>query len=659
MEIWGGIECSINRVAQKYFDQLAYDHHYCRPELLKSIVGLGIKAIRFPVLWEKNWPDCTKDPVWSVEEHLNLLNHHQIKVIAGLVHHGSGPNYAPIDSDDFAPQLAKYAKMVAVKFPWINDFTPVNEPLTTARFCGLYGLWYPHHKDSKTFLTILINQCKATILAMQAIQEVNPKARLVFTEDLTKIHGTQHLKEQITFENHRRWLSIDLLCGKVNQLHPLWDYIIGQGITYQQLRFFNENPMPPNLLGFNYYVTSERFLDHNLTQYPVSSHGGNGYLAYADVEAVRHPEAHVAGLATLMREAWQRYKLAMAVTEAHLCCEREDQLRWLKSVLEDCRKLNIEGIKVIAITFWALFGAYGWDKLLTVEHGNYETGAFDLRTGKPRATAVAHFIAALSHKKNFPISIINGSGWWEKSRTNDAKMRPILIVSCSELLNSWIAKICMDRNLPAVTMEIRSQKNENVTGQISSAIQRVQPWAIIDIHEFQIKGFETRIDTGLAADSSISMMLAKACFEHQIQFLHFPPGLFVEPSKILSVNNKTALSAKSNLSTNVAQEEQHILRSCPSAIIISKNSFICLGKGPTKIFEELKISNTLSLQEYEAIAKTLVTAIVNESLNLLIDGACRILYLGNEGLPKQDPIIPQTPRKLEQPALGFKVLINS
>ena len=28
--------------------------------------------------------------------------------------------------------------------PHITNYTPVNEPLTTARFSGLYGAWYPH-----------------------------------------------------------------------------------------------------------------------------------------------------------------------------------------------------------------------------------------------------------------------------------------------------------------------------------------------------------------------------------------------------------------------------------------------------------------------------------------------------------------------------------
>jgi dTDP-4-dehydrorhamnose reductase len=42
--------------------------------------------------------------------------------------------------------------MVAARYPWLRDYTPVNEPLTTARFSGLYGVWYPHHRNTHSFV---------------------------------------------------------------------------------------------------------------------------------------------------------------------------------------------------------------------------------------------------------------------------------------------------------------------------------------------------------------------------------------------------------------------------------------------------------------------------------------------------------------------------
>ena len=200
---------------------------------------------------------------------------------------------------------------MAARYPWIEAYTPVNEPLTTARFSGLYGHWYPHGRDARTFARVLINQCRAVILAMQAIRDVNSTARLVQTEDLGKTFSTPTLAYQADFENERRWLTWDLSVGQVGRQHPLWGYLRAVGISEAELGWFLDHPCPPDIVGVNYYVTSERFLDERLEHYPESCHGGNGRHRYADVEAVRACAGGLAGLATLLGEAWHRYRRPM------------------------------------------------------------------------------------------------------------------------------------------------------------------------------------------------------------------------------------------------------------------------------------------------------------------------------------------------------------
>jgi dTDP-4-dehydrorhamnose reductase len=146
-EIWGGIECTINRVADRYLDQLELAGLYNEPALLDAVHDLGIKKIRFPILWEKHQPTQSTKIDWSwTEARLAELRSNNIEPIAGLLHHGSGPTFTNLLADDFPALFAAYASKVATKFPWIDYYTPVNEPLTTARFSGLYGFWYPHKK---------------------------------------------------------------------------------------------------------------------------------------------------------------------------------------------------------------------------------------------------------------------------------------------------------------------------------------------------------------------------------------------------------------------------------------------------------------------------------------------------------------------------------
>jgi dTDP-4-dehydrorhamnose reductase len=122
-------------------------------------------------------------------------------------------------------------------------------------------------------------------------------------------------------------------------------------------------------VGLNYYVTSDRVLDHRLDRYPPSRHGGNGALRYADVEAVRTRRRGLVGHRAHLFEAWWRYRLPVALTEVHLACTREEQARWLAEAWEGARTARADGADVVAVTPWALLGSYDWDSLVTAPRG--------------------------------------------------------------------------------------------------------------------------------------------------------------------------------------------------------------------------------------------------------------------------------------------------
>lgn len=416
-ETWGGLECSYNRVDGQYMDQLSFCGHYGRE--LKDIdcIGyLGIKAMRYPVIWERlaPHPGHTVDWFRTVDGPLNALREHGIKPIAGLVHHGSGPAYADILHPSFAEGLMGFAGQVAKRYPWIEYYTPVNEPLTTARFCGLYGFWYPHRKHDRDFVQALLNQLKAVVLSMQEIRKINPDAKLVQTEDLAKTYSTPHLKYQADFENHRRWLTYDFLCGKVTPDHPLWDYLKSAGATDRSLYFFIENPCPPDIIGADYYATSERYLDEDLGKYPLEKQGANHREKYVDVEAFRVRLNNPSGIRLLLTECWERFKISTAVTEAHIGCDFDNQIRWFSEIRDTCSGLNEQGLDIKAITAWALFGSFGWNDLLTKPLGDYESGVFDVSSGTPQATPLAEYLLRLSGDPHYVHPAQSEKGWWHR-----------------------------------------------------------------------------------------------------------------------------------------------------------------------------------------------------------------------------------------------------
>ena len=410
-EIWGGIECTINRIGNTFRDQLHYCGHYTRAGDVERISDLGIRALRYPVLWERHQPVKDQRIDWSwAEQQLQKICKNNITPIVGLVHHGSGPAHTSLYNGNFATGLANYAHQVANRFPWIEYYTPVNEPLTTARFSGLYGNWYPHYKNAYSFAIMLLNQVKGIVLAMQAIRCINPNAKLVQTEDLSKTHSTDLLAYQADFENERRWLTYDLLCGRVTKHHPLWDYFISLGIKESQLCFFIEHTCVPDIMGLNYYITSERFLDEDLEAYPAHTHGGNGIHSYADVEAVR--VINPTGVKKLMQEAWNRFHLPLAITEAHLHCNEVDQGRWFKEIWDACCQVKQLGVNLKAVTAWSLLGAYDWNSLLTNNELFYESGVFDISNNVLQPTLTASLIASLTSQGYCDHPLLAQKGWW-------------------------------------------------------------------------------------------------------------------------------------------------------------------------------------------------------------------------------------------------------
>jgi beta-glucosidase/6-phospho-beta-glucosidase/beta-galactosidase len=421
LELWGGIECTVLRVGDTWRDQLRESGHYDRLSDLDAVAGLGFRKLRYPVLWEHVAPERPGDCNWHWhDERLGRLRELGVTPIAGLVHHGGGPHYTNLLDPQFPELLAAQAERTARRYPWIRSWTPVNEPLTTARFSGLYGHWYPHGRDEPTFLRILVNECRAVLLSTRAIRRVIPDAELVQTEDLGRTFSTPRLAYQAAHENERRWLSLDLLCGLVRRDHPWWSRLRAAGVTERELDEFLDGVPGPMLIGMNYYITSERFLDHRLTLYPPHLHGGNGRDRYADIEAARVPlpPHEPTGWEPRLREAWERYgPIPLAVTEAHIgWCPEHEQVRWLLEAWHAAATLRAEGADLRAVTIWSLLGAVDWNSLLTRRTGHYEPGAFDMRhpSGQPHPTLMAQAARALAERGTLEHPLLNQPGWWRR-----------------------------------------------------------------------------------------------------------------------------------------------------------------------------------------------------------------------------------------------------
>ncbi|MFN2461377.1 MAG: family 1 glycosylhydrolase, partial [Candidatus Velthaea sp.] len=228
-EIWASPEPTVARLdGFTVRDQLAQTGHEARETDVARLASLGIGASRYPVLWEKVAPARPDelDFAWP-QRRLERLAALGVEPIVTLLHHGSGPFYTDLLDPAFPESFAQYALEVARRFPWVKRWTPINEPLTTARFSTLYAAWYPNrHFDHAAFGRAIVNETRGIAAAMRQIRTIVRDARLLLTEDLQGfVAADAGVADYVRHKQDRAFLSCELLLGRVVPGHPLYAYL--------------------------------------------------------------------------------------------------------------------------------------------------------------------------------------------------------------------------------------------------------------------------------------------------------------------------------------------------------------------------------------------------------------------------------------------------
>ena len=576
----------------------------------------------------------------------------------GLVHHGSGPRHTSLLDPAFPSDLAAYASAVARRYPWVDDYTPINEPLTTARFSALYGQWFPHARDELSFVRALLTQCRGVVESMAAIRGTNPQARLVQTDDLGKTYSTPALAYQADFENERRWLSWDLLCGAIDAHHPMWDYLRRVGLSETELGWFLDHPCPPDIVGLNHYVTSERVLDECLQPYPCDRWGGNAQGAYADMEAPRVRAEGTGGWRMLIREAWSRYHLPLALTEVHLGGPRDEQLRWLLEAWTTCQELREqEHIDIRAVTAWSLFGAYDWNHLVTCADGFYESGVFDVRAPAPRPTALAQMMQHLAAGRRPCHPVLDTPGWWHRSDRFSVRplwteaasapepelrrapvprtqARQLLITGATGTLGRAFARICTARGLSHRVLSRRDMDIAN-TDAVERMLEEVQPWAVINTAGYvRVDDAEREHARCMRENAEGPRVLATACARRGVRLVTFSSDLVFDGRKDIGYVESDLTNPLNVYGRSKADAELSVLTADATALVIRTSAFFGPWDAHNFVYHAVR---TLTAGEHFAaatdavISPTYVPDLVHASLDLLIDGETGIWHLANKG----------------------------
>lgn len=315
---------------------------------LEAVRDLGATVVRYGV----NWPLVHTAPSvfdWSMlDERLRYASVELgLTVIADLVHYGAPTWLRSSFADPGYPEaVASFAGAFAARYRGIVDhITPLNEPLTTASFCGLRGVWPPSLTGWEGWTAVTLGVIEGMAETIRAVRAANPDAVIVHVEASSLYASADpELADHAALLQAVGMLPTDLLLGRVGPSHEFHDWLLAHGATPERLARLTTAPPTVDLLGVNYYP--------DLSPRTLVQRGDE----VVQVATNRWSD----GLADSLRAFAARYELPMMITETSI--EGDDSIRsaWLHSSVRAIARLREEGLDIRGYTWWPIFDFVDW-----------------------------------------------------------------------------------------------------------------------------------------------------------------------------------------------------------------------------------------------------------------------------------------------------------
>ena len=340
-------------------DEMDECGHYKRWRDDFALLGeLGLEYLRYgPPLHKAHLGPGKYD--WSfADETYAHLKAKGIAPITDLCHFGVPDWIGGFNNPDWPAHFADYARAFAKRFPWVRLYTPVNEIFVAATFSGLLGWWNERQTSDRGFVTALHHLCKANVLAMRAILEVQPAARFVQSESSEYFHVEEpSMIERARFYNERRFLSLDLTYG-----HPIdvtmYRYLMDNGMTPADYDWFRANHVKGRcIMGNDYYVTNEHMINQD------------GAVV---------PSGEIFGYYVITHQYYSRYRLPVMYTETNVR-DAVGAPDWLRKQWANMHRLKQDGVPILGFTWYSLTDQIDWDSALREKNNRInECGLYDL-----------------------------------------------------------------------------------------------------------------------------------------------------------------------------------------------------------------------------------------------------------------------------------------
>ena len=312
------------------------------------MAGLGATALRYGV----DWPLVHIAPGvfdWSrLDERLRFAaGDLGLTVIADLVHYGT-PTWLDGSFADpgYPDAIAAFAAAFASRYAGLVDhLTPLNEPVTTASFCGLRGVWPPALSGWEGWTAVTLGIVEGIRRTIAAARAANPDVVIVHVEASAIYEpSTADLEEHAALLRAVADLPTDLLLGRVGPGHALHGWLLEHGAAPTALAAFRSGPPSIDLLGVNYYpdLTPRTLVpgDRSVQQIAVNR--------WTD------------GLRDRLRFFASRFDVPILVTETSIEGTEELRADWLLDSARAVLELREEGLDIRGYTWWPLLDFVDW-----------------------------------------------------------------------------------------------------------------------------------------------------------------------------------------------------------------------------------------------------------------------------------------------------------
>lgn len=310
---------------------------------------LGLQAMRWGVPWYRVEPFPGEfDWSWTDQVIPYLVEDLKITPILDLMHYGC-PFWLRREfaSDEYPQAVASYAKAFAERYKGlVRWYTPLNEPIVNALFCGKKGLWPPYLRGDAGYIRVMLQLVRGIQRTVVALKEVDPGAVMVHVEATGLARAAREDLQVLAVEDQRRgFLGYDLLTGRVDAEHPLFTWLLRNGAGPDEIRDIGRAAIPLDVIGLNFYP------QWSTQQVSVNRKGRLEYRAV---------EQDGAGFVHLIEDYYRRYNVPIMVTETSAKGAVDVRSRWLAASVAAIRQLREEGVPVLGYTWFPLFTMIDW-----------------------------------------------------------------------------------------------------------------------------------------------------------------------------------------------------------------------------------------------------------------------------------------------------------